>query len=108
MPGNVLTTQSQIICPHGGKAVLLTTQMHVQSGSLLLLESDLHVVTGCPYVQGVVPTPCLLITWSAGSTAVSVQGVPVLVRSSKGSCWGPLGMQGPATIAATQTQVAAR
>ena len=109
MPGTVLTTGSQIQCPHGGKALLSTKNSKTSAGDRVLLESDTHDVIGCPFTVGTKYQPCRKITWSAGAGAVTVDGTKVLVRSSIGQCKadGEI-IQGVALITQTQTKVTAR
>lgn len=106
MPGNFLTTLSQIQCPHGGQAVLLTsnTQVRVDNG-FVLLESDVHPIAGCPFTVGPKYSPCVRIQWSAGAARVKIQGTPALVVSSIGQCLGAEGaIQGVALVAQTQAK----
>ncbi len=106
MAGYLLTTQSSVLCPHGGTVqVGLTTDAQAQvNGGFALLETDVHFVTGCPFAPGPTPSPCLLVRWSGGSTAVRVNGAGVLTQSSTGLCIGPAGIQGQAIVVNTQTE----
>jgi hypothetical protein len=110
MPGKNLTTASQIMCPHGGRATLLTTNTKVfADNALVLLESDVHPVVGCPFTVGPKYSPCVRIEWSAGSTKVTVNSTATLVKTSIGKCMNAEGApQGIATIVNTQTQVEAQ
>jgi len=110
MPGNILTTASQVQCTHGAKATLTTSNAKVRvDGSYALLESDIHLVSGCPFtVPGPKPQPCVRIEWSAGATMVKVSDTAVLVMSSVGKCISAEGAtQGVAIIAQTQAKVKA-
>lgn len=90
MPGKYLTTASTIQCPHEGTVTLITTNTKVMAGGApVLLESDIHVVAGCPFVIGIVPSPCVTVEWSAGSTKTTINGTAPLVESSLGTCYGP-------------------
>lgn len=104
MPGNFLTSLSQIQCPHGGQAILQTANTKVQAdGGFILLESDIHPVAGCPFTIGPKYSPCVRIEWSAGSQQYKIQGKPALVMSSIGKCLGAEGAaQGVALVAQTQ------
>lgn len=107
MPGNNLTTNSQIMCMHGGKAILSTknTKIFADNASVLL-ESDIHPVVGCPFTVGTKYSPCVRIEWSAGASQVTVDGAVVLVQSSIGKCINAEGVfQGVATIINTQIKV---
>ena len=47
---NYLTKTSTILCPHGGKANLLTANTKVFAArGAVLLESDIHPVIGCVF-----------------------------------------------------------
>lgn len=109
MPGTVLTTTSSVQCPHGGRAILTTTNAFSFASAPMLLESDVHAVVGCPFYSGASYSPCLTIEWSAGASAVSVGGTKVLVKSSVGTCKNGGGVvQGVAVVVATQIPVSAR
>jgi hypothetical protein len=111
MPGQVLTTAGTIACPHGGRAILTTSNTKVAAqGAQALVETDVHPVVGCPFtLPGPKPSPCIRIEWQAGAMQASVRGVPVLVRSSIGLCYSPENApQGVAIIVSTQPKVSAR
>jgi hypothetical protein len=87
MPGNHLTTASQIMCPHGGQATLFTANTQATAlGATVLLESDIHPIVACPFTVGPKYSPCLRIEWSAGSGKTSVNGIAALVQTSIGKC----------------------
>jgi hypothetical protein len=110
MPGNHLTTASAIQCPHGGRATLTTANTKVSAGgALVLLESDIHLVVGCPFTVGLKYSPCIRIEWSAGASKVAAQAVKALVQSSIGKCINSEGApQGIAMIVNTQTKAFAQ
>lgn len=82
----ILTTASTVLCPHGGQALLSTTNTDVLvDGAPVLLQSDVHAIVGCPFAP-VVPTPCLTLRWLAGALQTSARGVPVLLQHSVGLC----------------------
>ena len=110
MPGNVLTTASTIQCPHGGRAVLTTSNTRAfAGGALVLLEADVHPVLGCPFTIGLKYSPCLRIEWTAGASKATVQGVKVLVQSSIGKCINPEGApQGVAIVVTSQMKAFAQ
>lgn len=107
---NLLTTMSTVMCPHGGRAILFTSNAKAMAdGAPVLLESDVHPVAGCPFTIGTKYSPCIKITWSGGAAKAAVDGVPALTQSSIGLCASPEGApQGTATIASTQAKVAAQ
>lgn len=110
MPGNLLTIASTIMCPHGGQAILFTSNARTTAdGAPVLLESDVHAVVGCPFTIGPKYSPCVQIAWSGGAAKAAVDGVPALVQSSIGLCKSPEGApQGVAVISSTQAKVAAQ
>lgn len=114
MPGNILTTGSTVLCTHGGSATLTTANTKVMSDNMqALLESDVHMVAGCPFQipigPGTKPSPCIRIEWSVGTTQLQINGVAVLVQSSIGKCYSAEGaIQGVASIVNTQMKVSAR
>jgi hypothetical protein len=99
MGSTILTTASQIQCPHGGMATLTTANANAKAGTAMLVESDIHVVAGCSFVVGTVPSPCLTIQWSAGA-------VMVLTTSSIGTCYGA-SPQGVASVSSAPAQAKA-
>ncbi len=110
MPGNNLTTNSQIICMHGGQATLSTTNTKIfADGAPVLLESDIHPVVGCPFTVGTKYSPCVRIEWSAGANLVTVDGTATLIQTSIGKCINAEGAtQGVATIVNTQIKATAQ
>ena len=105
MPGYILTTASQVICTHGGKAILTTANTMMKIDSMpALLETDIHPVAGCPFtVPPGKPQPCIRIEWSAGAVMCKSNGTPVLIQSSVGKCISAEGAtQGVAIIIQTQ------
>lgn len=104
MPGNQLTLSSNVMCPHGGQAQLMTANSRASADrSFILLESDMHVVAGCPFTVGSKYSPCVRIEWSAGTSRVSVNGTATLVTGSIGQCFNAEGgLQGVAVIVNTQ------
>ena len=107
MPGYVLTTMSQVMCTHGGTAVLTTANtMSKVDNAPVLLETDIHSVAGCPFtLPSGKPQPCIRIEWTMGATMCKSDGTPVLVQSSVGKCISAEGaIQGVALIAQTQTK----
>ena len=108
MPGNYLTTASQIMCFHGGRVILTTPNTKAQAVSAaVLLESDVHAVAGCPFTVGTKYSPCVRIEWSAGSSKTRVNGTAPLVQSSEGKCINAEGAPQGIAIVNTQPKVSA-
>src|SRR5215471_10183231 len=101
---SLLTTSSQVMCPHGGQATLITSNTQVTAdGSPVLLESDVHTIAGCAFTIGPKYSPCVRIQWSAGTTMSQTNGTAFLTQSSVGQCLGAEGaVQGMALVVQTQ------
>ncbi len=110
MPGQLLTTASTIMCPHGGQVVLFTSNTKAFAGGTpVLMETDIHPVVGCPFTIGPKYSPCIRIEWSGGASKSGVFGTPELVKSSIGSCYNAENaLQGLAIIVNTQIKVSAQ
>lgn len=109
MPTPILTTTSQIQCPHGGRAILLTTNaVTTATRANCLLATDIHTVVGCPFTIGPKYSPCVRIEWQSPATKVTVQGTAVLLQSSVGTCYSPENApQGVAIIGGVQSKAGA-
>jgi hypothetical protein len=108
MAGPVLTMESRIQCPHGGQAILVTSDERVMAASPALIETDVHAVIGCPFVAGTVYMPCVTIEWSAGATRVQAMAEAVLTQASIGKCLNASrAPQGLAVVVSTQHAVSA-
>ena len=102
---NYLTTNSTILCTHGGKANLLTANTKVFAArSPVLLESDIHPVIGCPFtLPNGKPSPCIRIEWSAGSIKTTANSTAPILKNSIGKCYSAENLiQGVATIVNAQ------
>ena len=106
---NLLTTASQVMCPHGGQATLLTANVSVTAGgSAVLLETDIHIIAGCPFTIGPKYSPCVRIEWTAGATMSTINGTKPLTQASIGKCLGAEGApQGVAMVVQTQVKASA-
>jgi hypothetical protein len=107
---NLLTTLSNVRCSHGGDARVASPVQDASSASQgrVLVESDTHLVSGCPFVRGTMPSPCLRISWQAGAPQVLGRSQAPLTNRSLGTCWSAEGVQqGVALIAGTQSTVSA-
>ncbi len=108
MPGYILTTASQVMCTHGGNAILTTSNTQLQvDNALALLETDVNSIAGCPFtLPGPKPSPCIRIEWTAGATQCKSNGTKVLIQSSMGKCISAEGAtQGIAIVIQTQMKV---
>ncbi|MGY4532002.1 hypothetical protein ACVW0Y_001118 [Pseudomonas sp. TE3786] len=99
----ILTETSTVICPHGGMAVLTTSNVEAKvDGAAMLLISDQHSIAGCPFTT-TVPMPCLRIQWLTAATQTNLHGIPVLLQNSVGLCLNvAMAPQGTAVVVQTQ------
>ena len=102
----LLTTTSTVMCPHFGQAILTTSNTQaLVLGAPVLLLTDLHAVSGCPFTIGIVASPCLTIQWVTGATQSKINNVPALLQTSVGLCLNAAqAPQGTAIVVQTQTQ----
>jgi hypothetical protein len=105
--GQLLTTESVLMCPHGGSVTIVSTNMATMAdGAPVVRSSDTFIVAGCPFVVGVVPMPCVSVQWILASLASTVMGDSVLTMDSVGLCLGAsMAPQGPVVIVDTQVPV---
>lgn len=103
----ILTTQSSAQCSHGGTVQLTTTSNTVMKidQAYALLQTDVHTVSGCPFMKGTLASPCLMVTWVTGATVTKVNQIPVLLQNSTGLCQSATGPQGTAMITNVQSKV---
>jgi hypothetical protein len=101
----MLTASSVMMCPHGGTVQASPTSANVQiGGAPVLTASDVFIIAGCPFVIGIVPSPCLTVQWVQPAAQSTVLGNPTLTEASVGLCIGA-GPQGPVMIVAAQPNV---
>ena len=108
MPGHMVNLSSTILCPHAGKASIVTTNIRVKAcGQPVALATDQFLITGCPFmIPPSKPSPCLQIQWLLTSLRVKVMGRPVVLKDSMGLCKSPEQIpQGPPNIVVTQFRV---
>jgi hypothetical protein len=98
---DVLTMNTSVMCVHGAKGTAIPSQTKVMvDNGIVLVASDTHIVAGCPFMKGIVPSPCILIQWANPSQKMKANQQPVLTKSSIGKCISGLdgSTQGIATI----------
>ncbi len=99
----ILTETSTVMCPHGGQATLLTSNVEAKvDGAAMLLVSDIHAIVGCPFFT-TVPMPCLSIQWLTAAAQTNVHGIAVLLQTSVGLCLNAaMAPQGTAVVVQVQ------
>ena len=107
MPGPAVTQTGTVLCAHAGQAQVTTPLSRVlMSGAPAVGQSPPYVVTGCPFVAGTVPSPCVTASWVTGALRVRSGGIPLLLQDSQSVC-APNGT--PATVVSPgQTRVIAQ
>jgi hypothetical protein len=100
----ILTVTSTVMCPHGGVALLTTTNAQALiDGAPALLLTDVHPVVGCSFAPGGIYIPCVLIRWFTAASQTKVQNVPALLQNSLGLCFNAFQIpQGIAMVVQTQ------
>jgi hypothetical protein len=107
----VLTPDSALNCPHGGKATHAPGPSRVKVGGLpALLQSDTGTVAGCAFtIPTGKPSPCTTVHWTVAALRVKTNGTPLLLSTSAGLCNSPeQAPQGAPIVAATQPRVRAQ
>jgi hypothetical protein len=101
----ILTTNSTVLCPHGGSVILTTSDASANiQGAPALLATDIHTVAGCPFVlPSLTPSPCITVRWLVPAVQTNVHGTPVLLQNSIGVCYNAQqAPQGVAIVAQVQ------
>jgi hypothetical protein len=103
----LLNTASVMMCPHGGTVQAMTSNTRAQGGGAFLLRaSDTFIVTGCPFVLGLSPHPCVQVQWVQPAARSQATGDFTLTESSVGLCVAAdQAAQGAALIVMTQPLV---
>lgn len=107
MAGFVMHVGASVICTHGAPVSVSATQGRVRvSGQLVATASDTFMVSGCPFNVGGSPQPCVQVRWIKPASRVFVEGKPVVLQTSSGTCVaGTQAVQGTPQVIATQTRV---
>jgi hypothetical protein len=106
--GQLLTTASVLMCPHGGSVQAITTNVATQAGGAYVVRStDTFMIAGCAFtVPPGVPSPCMTVQWITSALANTVMGDDVLTMDSQGLCLAATqAPQGPVMIVDTQLPV---
>lgn len=105
--GELVTTASVLMCPHGGTVQIITSNTRTKAGGAYVARtSDTFIVAGCSFVMGSNPHPCTTVEWSTGAARVDAMSGDVVTRDNVGLCKAANGaVQGPVNIASTQPRV---
>ena len=104
----MLTVSATVLCPHGGLGTIAPWQDAVVAGSTVCTEADQVTITGCPFMIGPNPSPCVSVQWQTTSTTTTAGGVAVLTTGSQGLCLNPAAApQGPVILVPAQATAVA-
>jgi hypothetical protein len=103
----LLTTNSVMMCPHGGTVQVIPSDTSVTAGGApVVTASDTFLIAGCAFVIGVVPSPCISVQWVQPATRSTKGQNPTLTLASTGLCLAATqAVQGPVMILDTQPNV---
>lgn len=107
MAGNTLNVNSILMCPHGGQVQIISTNTRVNvAGAPAALSSDQFLISGCPFIIGLVPSPCVTVQWILTDMRAKVNSTSTLSMSSIGLCQNAAqAPQGPVIIVNAQPRV---
>lgn len=60
----VMLDSYQLLCPHGGMVTCLPTTN--RGPNMPVLETDVFLISGCPFMLPSGPSPCVRVVWVAG------------------------------------------
>lgn len=112
--GYILDGGATISCPHGGKVSVPPRSTSVTLGGQPPYVLDdfsvaVPVISGCGFMMGTTPSPCMRIQWQLAATKVKVDSSPVLLDTSVGLCVSAASVpQGTAMVSGFQTKVQAQ
>jgi len=87
MSGYLLQVGFGAQCPHGGPVQASAPSARVKlSQQPAVLIKDQSLVSGCSFVVGTKPQPCVGVTWLVASQRVRIEGQQVLLNTSSGLC----------------------
>ena len=95
------------MCPHGGSVQIISTNTRVKvAGAPVALATDQFLIAGCPFIIGLVPSPCVTVRWILTDMRTKVNSTFTLSMSSVGLCQNAAQVpQGPVIIVNTQPRV---
>ena len=107
MPGFLLHVGAMVQCPHVAPVTAITSNTRVLvSGQPVVTIGDTFLVTGCVFMVGPKPQPCVRVQWIVPANRVLVNGQPVLLQTSVGLAMSAEQIpQGPPIVVATQMRV---
>jgi uncharacterized Zn-binding protein involved in type VI secretion len=87
MPGYLLHQGATVLCMHGGQAQPITTNFRVKvGGQMVVTQSDMYSISGCPFNVSSSPSPCVTGQWVTAAIRVKAGGMPVILQDSQATC----------------------
>lgn len=110
MAAALLHRSARLMCPHGGTVTITSTNSKTKAGGDFLARAgDTFLITGCPFIAGLVPHPCVNVKWSVSAQQSRASGDFTLTEQSVGFCVAAdQAVQGAVQILQTQTKVSGR
>ena len=109
MAGNSINTAATLQCPHGGSVSISSSNQVAKADSAsIATQGDTFTVSGCSFMKGNVPSPCMLVLWTVADTSVMAGSIPSLSKSASGLCISATGPQGSVVISNTQSKADSR
>jgi hypothetical protein len=107
MAAGFLNMSSLLMCPHGGKVQLISSNLRVKAvGDYMLRTSDTFTITNCSFNVASVLHPCVKVQWMQPTTRSQVLSDSTLTKDSIGLCVAAdQAVQGTVTIAFIQPRV---
>jgi hypothetical protein len=104
--GELLSASATLMCPHGGTVSAVPSSSKVTlGGDPIVLATDTFTIAGCPFMIGMVPSPCVLVQWTSPAVKCTSDSTPLLTTESVGMCQAATGaVQGSVLIQSTQTK----
>jgi hypothetical protein len=104
---NLLNTSSIMMCPHGGSVSATSSNMQVKAGGdPVLRSSDTFLISGCVFMIGPNPHPCMQVQWVVSDLQSQVLSDFTLNEESVGLCVAADNApQGTVQVVFTQFQV---
>jgi hypothetical protein len=107
----LLTTSSQLTCPHGGMVTIVSVDTRSRAaGSPIVRSGDTFTVAGCSFtLPAGPPHPCVRVQWLQPATQNHAGGDFALTEQSVGMCLAAdQAPQGTVQIVAAQPKASGR
>ena len=108
MADYLIDVNATVQCPHGtGRAQINSANTRVKvEGQPVALLDDAFLVSGCAFMVGTKPQPCVKLEWSTPAKRLRIGGKQVLLKSSQAQGQSAEKIsQGPASLVKTQQRV---